>query len=242
MGRFYFTLIILLALQSATAQVSSSKVRAIIAQHDAIMRSPTHPEGIQAVIKKGSLSEGGKKFEITTIRKAPFRIRYEYTLDGIGNIIAYNGEIGWQRMQKGDDVSIRDYVAGEFDWLRQSADLKGHLLRALSGEAGIEIRLQDSEVIEGRAMQVMVASENSNYSIKYYLNALSHYLQKVVVLDREGQLVEETYFGDYRLIDGIPMARSVKTIKKDGTITEYVWDDIKINQTVYDFLFEKPKF
>ncbi len=242
MYRIYIILITALVLQGTTAQISNSKVFDIIERYDATLRSPLHPEGIQTIVRKGMHTEGDKKFELTLTRKAPYRIRYEYILDGIETIIAYNGDNGWQRLQRGGSISILDYVPDDYDWLRQSADLKGHLLRALSGEAGIEIRLLESEVIEGRAMHVIFASDDSDFSMKYYLNARSHYLQKVDILDSEGKILEETYFSDYRLIDGIPIAGSIKTIKKDGMETHYAWDDIKINQTVYDFFFEKPKF
>jgi hypothetical protein len=242
MLRIYIILITALALQGTTAQVSNSKVFDIIKRYDATLVSPSHPAGIQTIIRKGRHTEGDKQFELTLTRKASYKIRYEYILDGIETIIAYNGETGWQRLQRGDSVSILDYVPSDYDWLRQSADLRGHLLRALSGEVGIEIRLLESEVIEGRAMHVIFASDDLDYSLKYYLNALSHYLEKVDILDSEGKLLEETYFSDYRLVGGIPMAGSIKTIKNDGEETLYVWDDIKINETVYDFFFEKPKF
>jgi outer membrane lipoprotein-sorting protein len=235
-------LLILLGVQSVTAQVNSSRVMEIVRQYDATMKSAQHPEGIQSIIRKGLHTEGDESFELTLTQKTPFKIRYDYTLNGVKTLIGYNGEIGWQRTQRGDEIAIRDYVLGGFDWLRQSADLNGYLLRSLAGEGGVELSLEAQEVFEERAVNVIRASDRNKINIRYYLNAISYYLERIEVLDAEGNLLDQTNFSNYRLIEGIPVAFNIKNIKKGKTVSQSSWSEVTINSTVYDFLFEKPKF
>ncbi|NCG08266.1 MAG: hypothetical protein GWO81_01645 [Verrucomicrobia bacterium] len=242
MIRIYLTLLLPIAFQSGIAQVNNTEVMQIVRQYEATQRSTAHPEGINTIIRKGTHNDGDKNFELTQTCKAPHKIRYEYTLDGVKTQIGYSGEMGWRRLQKGDDVSVDDYVAKEYDWLRQSADFKGPLLRALYGEAGIELTLVDTVVIEGRTLRVILARIDGQLDAKYYLNAVSYFLEKVVFLDSEDQVFEENNYGDFRHIEGIALARSVKITGKNGSTATYQWRDLEINPTVYDFFFEKPKF
>ena len=64
----------------------------------------------------------------------------------------------------------------------------------------------------------------------------------IEVLDAEGNLLDQTNFSNYRLIDGIPVAFNIKNIKKGKTVSQSTWSEVTINSAIYDFLFEKPKF
>ena len=201
-----------------------------------------HPEGLQTLILKGIYNDDGKKLKITTIRKAPNKLRYEFELNGIETIIAHNGEIGWQRREKGDLLSIRDYTVGEFDWLKLNANFQTYLLRVLAGEPGITLSLLEDVEEDGRVLHVILASTDSKLKMKYFLNSVSFNLEKLDVLSPDGTFLEGTVYSDYRMVEGIPLAHQKQTTKATGEILTYNWDTIEVNPTVYSFVFEKPKF
>ena len=225
-----------------TAQATDAKLLHILQRYKATQSSTLHPEGLQTLILKGIYNDDGKKLKITTIRKAPNKLRYEFELDGIETIIAYNGEIGWQRREKEDLLSIRDYEAGEFDWLKLNANFQTYLLRVLAGEPGITLSLLEDVEEDGRVLHVILASTDSKLKMKYFLNSVSFNLEKLDVLSPDGTLLEGTVYSDYRMVEGIPLAHQKQTTKATGEILTYNWDTIEVNPTVYSFVFEKPKF
>ena len=225
-----------------TAQATDAKLLDILQRYQATQSSTLHPEGLQTLILKGTYDDSGKKLKITTTRKAPNKLRYEFELDGIKTIIAHNGEIGWQRREKGDLLSIRDYVAGDFDWLKLNANFQTYLLRVLAGEPGITLSLLEDVEEDGRVLHVILVSTDSKFKMKYFLNSVSFYLERLDVLSPDGILLEGTVYSDYRKIEGISLAHQKQTTKASGEILTYNWDTIEVNPTVYSFVFEKPKF
>lgn len=225
-----------------TAQATDAKLQEILQPYKATHRSTMHPEGLQTLILKGTYQDNGKKLQITTIRKTPNKLRYEYELGGIKTIIAFNGENGWQRREKEDLLSIRDYEAGDFDWLKLNANFQTFLLRAFAGEPGITLSLLEDVEEDGRVMHVILAATDSDLKIKYFLNSVSFYLERLDVLSPDGSILEGTVYSDYRIVDGIPLAHQKQTTKATGEILTYNWDTIEVNPTVYSFVFEKPKF
>lgn len=233
---------LLMTLLWGTAQATDAKLQDILHRYKVTQSSALHPEGLQTLILKGTYQDDGKKIQITTIRKAPNKLRDEYEEDGIKTIIAFNGETGWQRREKGDSLSIRDYEAGDYDWLMENANFQTYLLRAFAGEPGITLRLLEDVEEGGRVMHVIVAASDSGMTIKYFLNRVSLYLERLDVLNPDGTLLKGTVFSHYRKIEGIPLAHQRKTTKATGEIQIHIWDTIEVNPVVYSFLFEKPKF
>lgn len=225
-----------------TAQATDAKLLDILQRYKATQSSTLHPEGLQTLILKGTYNDNGKKLKITTIRKAPNKLRYEFQLDGIETIIAYNGEIGWQRREKGDLLSIRDYTVGEFDWLKLNANFQNYLLKVLADKPGITLSLLEDVEEDGRVLHVILASTDSKLKMKYFLNSVSFNLEKLDVLSPDGTFLEGTVYSDYRMVEGIPLAHQKQTTKATGEILTYNWDTIEVNPTVYSFVFEKPKF
>lgn len=225
-----------------TAQATDAKLQDILQRYKATQSNTLHPEGLRTLILKGVYNNNGKILKITTIRKAPNKLRYEFELDGIETIIAHNGEIGWQRREKGDLLSIRDYTVGAFDWLKLNANFQTYLMRFFAGEPGITLSLLEDVEEDGRVLHVILASTDSKFKMKYFLNGVSFNLERLDVLSPDGTLLEGTVYSDYRMVEGIPLAHQKQTTKATGEILTYNWDTIEVNPTVYSFVFEKPKF
>ena len=223
------------------AQGQDTQLLDILQRFERTKSSQLHPDGIETLVLTGSYHTQGQVLSISLKQKDPSNLRLEYKQDGFDVIIGYNGEVGWQRKEKGDFVSIRDYIPGEYDWLKMMADLRGYLLRFLAGEAGISVTILESVKIEGRKMHVILASDK-DYQMKYYLNMVTSNLEKIEVLSSDGSVGETTTFKDYRMIDGIPMFHRQEFKNAEGKTHTYYWDKIEINSVVYDFVFEKPKY
>lgn len=238
---FIFITCILINFLSNT-QAEEVKLLDVLEGYKRTKTSSIYPNGAETFIKKGLRIENNKTFELIQTRKAPNKVRYEYELDGVKISVGYNGDIGWQRRVQGDSLSIREYEVGKFDWLKLSADFYGYLLRSLQGDPTITLRLLKDVMEEGRAAHVIEASDGSNFLLKYFISSASYYLLKTEISYLDGSFIERTKYRDYRKVDGIPLSHRQITVDSEGLESLNIWDEISVNQVVYDFIFEKPKF
>ena len=226
----------------SNAQAEEVKLLDVLEGYKSTKISTIYPNGAETYIKKGLRIENNKSFELIQTRKAPDKVRFEYELDGVKTSVGYNGDIGWQRQDQGDSLSIREYLVGKFDWLKLSADFYGYLLRSMQGDSTITLRLLGDVMEEGRTAHVIEALDGSNISIKYFISSASYYLLKTEISYPDGSLIERTKYMDYRKVDGIPLSHRQITVNAEGLESLSIWDEIALNQVVYDFIFEKPKF
>lgn len=218
-----------------------SQLLDILKRHELTRTSLIHSDGTKTLILKGFHRKNDEVLEIIMKRKDPNKLRVDYEQNGFAVTIAYNGETGWQRKEKGDFVNVDTYIPGEFDWLKLTADFRGYLLRFLAGEVGIEVDLLENVEFRGRKLY-SISTSHPDAHINYYLNSSTYYLEKMEVLKPDGSLLEEILFSDYRMVDGIPISYRQDFKNSNGQPYTYRWDKVIINAVVYDFIFEKPKY
>lgn len=242
MRGLYFILALITGATCSFGQVSDSILLEILSSHASTFESSKHPNGIQTITRFENRNESNHKFALKSVLKEPSKLRYSYMLNGIKIDIGYNGKSGWQRRESEGKIVIDDYVPGAFDWLKTDASFHNHLISAHRGNINISLTLEPKVEIDGRLCNVVLATDGSELRFRYYLIAVSGSLVRQEIENSAGELINQSRYSDFRKVDGLQMPHKIAVYKNGELQSSSQITEIILNDTIYDFLFEKPNF
>lgn len=184
---------------------------------------------------KGTLSPPGvpQSFPIQSLviyQVFPDKIRSEFILPMGSMIQAFDGTAGWGSMMGGP---VQDQTAE----LKASLAYGDHVLR-LAGQPGWTVRpLPDAEV-EGKPAQVIEIADEAGHATRFYLDPESHLTVKTA--HEDGGETTETFYADYRPIDGVQVAHKTTVLQNGIKAAEITFTEVQVNPEVVPAVFEKP--
>jgi outer membrane lipoprotein-sorting protein len=172
--------------------------------------------------------------------KKPNKLRIESTFQGRKIVQGYDGKVVWwimpflgtedaQEMPKEQAKEIKD-IADSMDPLVDYKE-KGHTLE-----------LVGKEDMEGTEVYKLKLTKKDKVEEFYYLDVetgielkMSKYVKR-----GENEILVETYFGDYKEVDGIMMAFQMETKANNQTAMNMTFSEIKFNEPIDDKIFPMP--
>jgi hypothetical protein len=194
---------------------------------------------LESVTTKGKILQGGMEMEFYNITKRPGKLYIEVPIQEQLMRQGYNGEVGWMVAPWGgslDPIEMTDVQLKSFE--RQS-DLDGMLYNY--EEKGYTTTFEGEEDMEGSQVYVIKQEKDEDVFI-HYIDAENYVTLKTKsILNIQGSTLEvETFFGNFKPVDGTIMPFSIES-KVDGqTQSHIVIDEYIFDEPINDSIFEKP--
>lgn len=174
-------------------------------------------------------------------QKRPSLLHVEATVQGQSIIQAYDGETAWMVNPLTGSTDPQTLPEEQAKRIIEQADMDGHLVDYK--EKGHEVELIGKEDMEGTEVyKLKVTLKNGD--IRYdYLDAEFFLELKVVakIKQQDTEIEAETYFSDYKEVDGMMMAHSLETKRAGTVVSQITIDNIALNVEVDDSIFKMPQ-
>jgi outer membrane lipoprotein-sorting protein len=190
-----------------------------------------------------TIKAGGFQTEIRVENKRPDKIREEVSLQGLTEVLAYDGKVGWVVNPFGGrrdpEVMSQDDLKG----VQDSADIDGPLVDY--AQKGHKAELLGHDSVEGTdCYKVRLTLKNGDVRT-YFLDTDSFLEIKIESQTTVRGTVQESelYFGDYEKVDGMYFPFAVEQGPKGGSAASrvnYTISKIEINLPLDDSLFAMP--
>jgi outer membrane lipoprotein-sorting protein len=224
--------------KTQTSKTALPSARTIIQKYVAAIGGRAAYQKQTSRVMKGTLeiTSAGLKGAFESYAKAPNKSLTRTTLAGIGEIsVAFDGQNGWitnpiqgTREQKGEELlqtklSSDFYREVQLERLFPKLEVKGR------------------EKIGEKEVFIVVATPNDSEPETFYFDVRTGLLLRrdTITVSPEGRIPSQTYFEDYREIDGIklPFINRAVTGGFDAVIK---FTEIKHNVPIEDAKFAKP--
>ena len=195
-------------------------------------------KAVQSVRTTAKFSDGSFRAEIHQECKRPDKIREEFIIQGMAQVQAYDGKVGWQISpfggRKDPDLMSQDDMKN----LIVEADIDGPLVNYK--EKGHKAELVGHDSVEGTdCFKIKLTLKNGDMRY-YYLDADSYLeLKEEVQTTIRGALQEsETYFGDYEQVNGIYYPFALEQAQKGSASraqisVEKIEQNVKLDDTKF---------
>jgi hypothetical protein len=197
-------------------------------------------DALTSLSVEGSIEQDGQLFEFLMRRKRPDSIRYRLSNASSSVITGYNGSTGWIRVQSHGDVSIETLDAKQLSALRRRAKFESPLFRHLEKREN-EISLVERATYESRNVYVLKVRESSGQTSHYYIDSVTVNILRQDFLDDAGEIVKQTFYRDYKDVEGFPFAHEIEERVGGATVSLAKVNTIEVNPGLLSFYFEKPK-
>jgi hypothetical protein len=195
-------------------------------------------EKITSRVAKGTfeLSTMGLKGEIEVYAKAPNKTLRIQHLSGVGEILdGYDGKIGWSQNPM---IGLREKTGAELAAIARSSDIHAPIK---TRQLYSKLEFKGKEKVGNRETYVILATPAEGAPVKMYFDTQTGLMARVDtdVETPEGQFHVETTADDYREVDGVKIAF---TMRQESSVSSAVikLTDVKHNVAIDDSKFNKP--
>lgn len=196
---------------------------------------------MNSIRMEGVIKQMGVEIPITTIVKRPNAMYTEVTFNGMKQIMAFDGKEGYtinpfagvKEPEKMNEEAVKQ--------AKKQGEIEGKLVNYK--EKGSKAEFIGKEDLEGSEVNKIKLTEKDGDVSYYYIgtddNMIIKESNKVKFQDKE--MESDTYFSDYREVNGYKFPFSME--QRTGGQTEWVMVLIKIdaNPKVEESLFKTPK-
>ncbi len=189
----------------------------------------------------GKVNAGSISVTVIQENKRPDKVREEATIQGMSQILAYDGKTGWQVNPFGGRKDPELLSEDDLKSLQVDADMDGPLVDYQ--KKGHKAELVGHDSVEGTdCYKIKLTMKNGDIRT-YYLDADSFLELKLETQTSiRGTIQEsETYYGDYEKVDGIYFPFSVATGQKGDPNRQVItFEKIEQNPQLSDTKFTMP--
>jgi outer membrane lipoprotein-sorting protein len=182
----------------------------------------------------------GMEFPFVTYQKNPSKIRIEFSYQGINGIMAYDGETAWALSPLMGYTEPQELPANQALGLKLMAYIEGPLVNY--EEKGYKVEYLGLEDLEGTDVHHVHVILSDTLSMDMYLDA-EHFLDVKWTsnITLEGvEYQQHTFFGDYKEVDGMPIAHSLESFDGQQQTSQIIIDSMFFNVEVPDSIFVMP--
>jgi len=195
-------------------------------------------EKITSRVTKGTfeVSTMGLKGEIEIYAKAPNKSLRIQNLSGVGQILdGYDGKIGWSQNPM---TGLREKSGEELAAIARASDIHASLK---SRELYSKLELKGKEKVGNRETYVILATPATGAPVKMYFDTQTGLIARTDTdLDTpQGQFHVETTVEDYREVDGVKIAFTMRQESSMGSAVIKL-TEVKHNVAIDDAKFNKP--
>ena len=234
----------------ATGLYAQDKPLAVKENVDTLVAKNTEAKGgAQALSAVTSLRLNGKmvvnngKLELgyVVIKKRPNVVREEASLQGMTQIVAYDGTEGWKISPFGGRKDPEKMSLDDAKALIEDAEIDGPLIDWKA--KGSTVEYLGTEDVDGTlAHKLRVTRKNGD--INYVFLDPDHFLEIRIITQRMengAQVENETDLGDYEKINGVFFPFSIEGGPKGATDKQkIIFDKAEANTPIEDSIFKFP--
>jgi photosynthetic reaction center cytochrome c subunit len=192
-------------------------------------------EKISTRAETGSMASEGKSFRVEFFDKGPDKELFVQHTPAGDSVTALDGDSGWVRAP---GRPTRDLSGSDIDAARADADLQFplHIKQVFPG-----LRVEYPEQVDGRETNVVVGSREKRPSWKFYFDAESGLLVRLVRFAESPLGIDPTQidYKDFRSIDGV-QTPFTWTIARAGSRSTIHISEIHQNVLIDDEKFLRP--
>ena len=227
---------------NAPVSGSTPTVDQVIARNVEARGGMDRVKGVQTALWTGHISfSPGDDHPLSVEMARPGRIRSEVTIQGQSVVQAYDGHTAWTINPLQGPSGPQEMPVEAAKNVAAGGDMDGPLLDYAA--KGNRVTLVGMDTADGRRAYKIGVKTASGLSDTYYIDAQS-YLQTRWEGNRivnGGPVVFESYFRDYRLVDGVMWAHRIdSTTEGKPGAQQIIMDTIQLNTPIPDSRFLMP--
>ena len=225
---------------SGYAQTDFYALQSILQRYTEAYGGNRDVDALTSLSVEGTIEEGGQSFDFLMRKKRPYSFRYRLS-SGANNVISgYNGSEAWMRFETNGEISIKSLDSKQRAILRKQARFDSPLFRHLEKSENV-VSLIERTILDKRGVNVIEVVESGRDTSHYYLDAeTSHVLRRDQLDIKNGKITFQTFYSDYREVEGFPFAHEVETRVDGQTVSLAKVHSINVNPGLLSFYFEKP--
>lgn len=223
------------------AALQAQTVDEIIGKHIAARGGLEKLRSLETVRQTGKVLIQSFEAGFLEENKRPHRVREEISIQGLTDVTAYDGKVGWHVSpfsgRRDPELLSEDDLKG----VAEDADIEGQLVDYQ--RKGYQAELVGHDPVEGTDCYKVKLTLNNGDIQYYYLDTDSYMNLKVETqrLIRGAFQFRDTMYGDYEQVNGIYFPFAIDSSEKGSTDhTKVTIEKIEINVPLPDSLFELP--
>ena len=198
-------------------------------------------KAVRSVRTTSKLSQGSFRAAYVQENKRPDRVREEAIIQGLAQVQAYDGKVGWQISPFGGRKDPELMSQDDTKSLTIDADIDGPLVDYK--QKGHKAELVGHDSVEGTdCYKVKLSLKNGD--IRYYFLDSDSFLE--LKIENQSSIrgtvqYTETYFGDYEQVNGIYYPFAVETGDKGSeSRIKFAVDKVELDVPLDDARFSMP--
>lgn len=222
---------------SASAQTVDEVITKNIQAHGGLEKL----KAVRTIRITGKFSQGSFRAGFMQENKRPDMVREEAIIQGLSQIQAYDGKIGWQVSPFGGRKDAELLSQDDLKSLQLDADIDGPLVDYK--EKGHKAELVGHDSVEGTdCYKVRLALKNGD--VRYYFLDADSFLE--IKMENQTNIrgavqFSESYFGDYEQVNGLYFPFAFEGGPKGSPErTRYTVEKVEVNVPLDDALFTMP--
>jgi hypothetical protein len=238
-NRAFLTILVLLFVASVSAQAQT--VDEVIAKNVQAHGGSEKIKAVRSIRISGKLSQGAFRAGFRQQNKRPGKVREEALIQGMAQVQAYDGGVGWQVSPFGGRKDAELLSQDDLKGLIVDADIDGPLMDYK--EKGHKAELMGHDSVEGTdCYKVKLALKNGD--VRYYYFDADSFLE--IKMENQSNIrgtvqFTDNYYGDYEQVDGLYFPFAFESGEKGNPArTKYTVDKVELNVPLDDALFSMP--
>lgn len=196
---------------------------------------------VQTLRTTAKVSQGSFRIDFRQENKRPDQVREEYIIQGMAQIQAYDGKVGWQISPFGGRKDPDLMSQEDMKSLVVDADIDGPLVNYK--DKGHKAELVGHDSVEGTdCFKVKLSLKNGD--VRYYYLDSDSYLElklEIQTTIRGAPQESELYLGDYEQVNGIYYPFALEQAQKGSSARSQITvEKIEQNVKVEDGRFTMP--
>ena len=182
------------------------------------------------------LTQMGLSGAITVYQKEPNKSRFDIEIMGMVITQAFDGEVAW--MTNPQTGMIEEMPTEQAEYMKRQS--LGNVVFLEPKKVGITFSYKGKENIEGKEYLVLEQTYADGYTSTLFIDPDTYLVFKGQgkTLNNMGVEVDaETFFSDYKKVDGITAASSMTTYQDGEEFITMTFTDVKFNSGLEDSLF-----
>lgn len=193
---------------------------------------------LAAVSIEGLQNQAGLSYAFNLRKKRPGMLHYQLKRGGTLLTTVFDGRQGWLQIRDGDEVSLEELTGEALKALEEEARFESPLYRHLD-KPGTRITLAGREQIGG-LQAIVLRVEEPGLTCLYYLHPDEAQVLRIDHLDQAGEPGLQTFYRDYKKVDGYPFAHVIENRFGGETVSVTTIESIVVNPGLLSFYFQKP--
>jgi len=182
------------------------------------------------------LPEMGMSGTGTMYSKEPNKMRLDLDIMGMVIIQASDGETSWEYNSQ---IGVSEAHTGNLESVMINSSF-GNSAFLEPEKYGISYEVKGKETVDGKEYLLLERIYPDKYSITIYIDPETYLIYKFrqdSYDEMQMEILEETVFSDYKIIDGIMTAFSLKILRDGGEFAVLTITDVKFNTGLDDSFF-----